>query len=83
MVDGLKLIYTPLYKQYELFNLTMDPHEEHNLIDDHRYRKRAEDLEIRLKRIRNEDFLGLGIVNEHLRLTDDEIEKLKSLGYVR
>ena len=83
VVDGLKLIYTPLYKQYELFNLTMDPHEEHNLIDDHRYRKRAEDLEIRLKRIRNEDFLGLGIVNEPLRLTDDEIEKLKSLGYVR
>lgn len=80
--DGLKLIYTRLFKKYELFNLKSDPHEEHDLINDPKYRERAGDLKIRLKRIREEDFLGLRVVKRRQKLTEEEIRKLKSLGYV-
>ena len=83
VVDGLKLIYTPIYKQYELFDLNSDPYEEQNLIEDDKYQKQAEDLKIRLNRIRGEDFLKLDTVSKPQELTDEEREKLKSLGYVR
>ena len=83
VLDGFKLIYTPIYTQYELFDLNSDPYEEQNLIKDDKYQKQAEDLKIRMKRIRGEDFLKLDAVNRPQELTDEEREKLKSLGYVR
>jgi len=83
-VDGLKLIYTPQNERYEMFNLKTDRGEEHNLITDYNYVERFKDLNLRLIRICNEDFLKLRIVNEPSdRLTEEELEKLKSLGYIR
>ena len=79
--DGFKLIYTRQKKRYELFDLKTDPNEEHNLIDDHEHRERAKDLALRLKRIAEEDRLKLNVVSERLKLSNEEIEKLKSLGY--
>jgi arylsulfatase len=83
VLDGFKLIYTPEFQQYQLFDLKTDPHEEHDLIYDDSYRERGEDLKVRLDRIRNEDFLGLRVPKRRRKLTDEEIEKLKSLGYVQ
>jgi arylsulfatase A-like enzyme len=83
VLDGLKLIYTPLDEQYELFDLKTDAYEERNLIEDGRYQQQTEDLKVRLELIRNEDFLKLDAVNKPQELTDEEREKLKSLGYVR
>jgi len=83
LLKGLKLIYTPLYDQYELFDLNSDPHEEHDLVNDIKYGELVEDLAARLRRIRKEDFLGLRVVNKPPELSDEEIKKLKSLGYVQ
>jgi len=83
VMDGLKLIYTPLFKQYELYQLKIDPYETHNLINAAKYRERAKDLNSRLMRICQEDFLNIQIVDKPRKLTDEEIEKLKSLGYTR
>ena len=83
MLDGLKLIYTPLDKQFELFDITTDPDEIHNLLNDTKYRSQANDLRTRLIRIHNEDLLGLGSVAGPRGRTPEELEKLKSLGYTR
>jgi len=83
VLDDLKLIHTPLYNQYELFDLKTDRYEEHNLIDEPRYQKQTEDLKVRLKRISRENLLKLGKINNRRKLTDEEKEKLKSLGYVQ
>jgi len=82
-MDGLKLIYTPLFKQYELYQLKIDPYETDNLINVPKYQQRVKDLKKRLKRISREDFLKLQIVDKPQKLTEEEIEKLKSLGYTR
>lgn len=81
--DGLKLIYTSPTNQYELFDLKTDPHEERNLVNNAKYQKKVENLKIRLKYISQENFLDPAIVNKPQKLTDEEIEKLKSLGYTQ
>jgi arylsulfatase len=83
VLDGLKLIYTHLSERYELFDLKTDPHEEHNLVNDAKYRERVEDLKVRLNHIREEDFLRLEIVNKPPKFTDEEKEELRSLGYIQ
>lgn len=80
---GFKLIHTPVYKQYELFNLIEDPYEERNLIDDPNYRQRGQDLTARLSKTPKGDLLELRKGSRRRRLTNEEKEKLKSLGYVR
>jgi arylsulfatase A-like enzyme len=80
-LDGFKLIHTPSFQQYQLFDLKTDPHEERNLIYDYNYRKQLNDLKVRLERIRDEDFLNIRIPKKPQKLTEEEIEKLKSLGY--
>ncbi|MHC4458127.1 MAG: sulfatase [Planctomycetota bacterium] len=65
----------------QLFDLKTDPHEERNLIYDYNYRKQLNDLKVRLERIRDEDFLNIRIPKKPQKLTEEEIEKLKSLGY--
>lgn len=82
VLEDLKLIHTPLYYQYELFDLKSDPHEERNLISEPMYGKQVEDMKKRLKRLCEEDFLGIRTTMRR-KLTEEEIEKLKSLGYVR
>jgi arylsulfatase A-like enzyme len=82
IVDPFKLIYTPIDKQYELFDLREDYYEKHDLINDANYKKQAEDLKARLHRIHEDDRLQLEIFNIPPKLTDEEIRKLRSLGYL-
>ena len=81
--DKFKLIYDYLDKNHELFDLRSDPHEQHNFFYNIKYRQRAVDLVLRVKRIVQEDFLGLNIVIKHQKLTDEVREKLNSLGYIQ
>lgn len=81
--DGFKVIYFYRARRYELFDLKADPNEEHNLINNPEYRERAKDLTLRLNRIAKEDRLKLNVYSKPLKLSREEIEKLKSLGYVR
>ncbi len=70
------------HKEYQLFDLETDPYEEHDLINDPAYQERAVDLRFRLKRISGEDFLGLKISDSPQKLTNEEKEKMRALGYV-
>jgi len=81
--DGLKLIYTPQRQCYELFNLNDDFQEENNLINDERYNQKVSALKAELHRLSKEDLLKTKTDSELRDLTEEEIEKLKSLGYVR
>ena len=83
ILDGLKLIYTPMYRQFELFDLTTDPHEERDLIGAAEHQEKVRDLKTRLMRNHMEDLLRLGPIDERPEPTDEEKEKLKSLGYIR
>lgn len=83
IVDGLKLIYTTENKKYELYDLNTDPYEERNLINNPGYQEQAEDLKRRLYRIQREDLLDLNIVNRPMKLSPEEMQRLKSLGYVQ
>ena len=83
MVDGLKLIYTMLNRELELFDMKTDPHENHNLIGNPEYMEDARNLYAGLKRIHDEDFLGLEIVNKPRQMSADELRKMRSLGYVQ
>lgn len=84
---GFKLIYSISFdegwKKYQLFDLNTDPHDKHDLIRDPAYQDQAKDLIARLSRISKEDLLGLESVMTPQKLSRDEIEKLKSLGYVQ
>ena len=82
-LDGLKLIYTPASKHYELFNLKEDPHETNNLINENRYQEEVKTLKLKLIHTLKEDLLKLNIVNKPLKLTVEERKKLRSLGYVQ
>ncbi len=81
--DGHKLIYTPLHKRYELFDLKIDRYEKNDLINNPEYKKQAEDLKIRLNQISQEDLLGVSHLEKPKELTNEEINNLKSLGYVQ
>jgi arylsulfatase A-like enzyme len=81
LTDGFKLIYTPLHRKYELFDVQADYKEEHDLIDKPGYERRAEHLKAELKQITGEDLLQLGTIKSPA-LTDEELEILRSLGYV-
>ncbi len=81
MADGFKLIHTPLYDRYELYDMKKDFGEEHDLVNEPAYGQLRGELKIRLKRVRRQDLLKLGTVKSP-KLSEDELEKLKSLGYV-
>jgi arylsulfatase A-like enzyme len=80
--DSHKLIYTPIYKQYQFFDLKNDPHESHNLVNDNKYRHYVKDFKERLHRIRRENLIGQKIVNRPPDLSEEEKAKLRSLGYL-
>jgi len=83
ILDSYKLIYTPSNEEYQLFNLKADPYEEQNLINIIEYQQRLTDLKTRLHRIDREDFLNISVAEKPSILTNEELEKLKSLGYTR
>jgi len=80
--DGLKLIYTPINKTFELYDLSADPGEEKNLSYDIAYRQRANELVMTLDRLQKEDLLGVRSFSPTPKLTEEEREKLRSLGYL-
>jgi arylsulfatase len=82
LADGFKLIHTPLYDRYELYDMAEDFKEEHDLANVSAHHERTLDLKMRLKRTLRQDLLRLGTTTSP-KLTDDELEKLKSLGYVK
>ena len=81
--DRFKLIFTPLYRKYELYDLTDDPGEKRDRIDEQNMRKRAENLTARLHRIRKEDRLKIRPDLTNDKPDEEEVRKMKSLGYVR
>ena len=81
--NGLKLIYTPLYKQFQMFDLKVDINEEKNLINRPDYKGQVLDLNKRLERAIKEDPLKLKKTLKPKELTEEEIKNLKSLGYVQ
>ena len=82
--DGMKLIDTPGTDKYELFNLKVDPREENDLINEADYKDLIAHLKSRIHQLRKQDRLKLPDVPEDKKqLTDEEIEKLKSLGYIQ
>ncbi len=81
--NGFKLIYTHRNRKYELYNINTDKTEEHNLIDNTEYRTHAMDLMKKMKQLVEEDKLKLNITRKQYKLTPEEMEKLKSLGYTR
>ena len=83
VLNGLKLIYTPATNNYELFNLKIDPQETNNLIAEKSYQEEANTLQFKLIESLKEDLLKLNIVNKPLKLTHEERNKLRSLGYVQ
>lgn len=82
IMDGYKLIYTPKLEKKELFDLRTDPDEHHDLITVEKHKARAKDLQLRLARLAREDLLQQSLNDRPHKLTDEETEKLKSLGYV-
>ena len=83
ILDGIKLIQRPNLNRFHLFDLSSDPGETKDLFNDPAYREQAEDLQRVLARLRDEDLLDLGPISPPDELTEDEKEKLRSLGYVR
>lgn len=83
VTDGHKLIYSPAGTRSELFDLGADPKEKNDLSDNPNYRRLKKDLIIRLNRIRSEDHLKLGSIKKTRNFTNEEIEKLRSLGYAQ
>lgn len=80
--EGLKLIFTPFNKSFELYDLASDPGEKKNLRYDSAYRKRASQLVVSLDRLQKEDRLGVSTSSPVPKLTQEEKEKLRSLGYL-
>jgi choline-sulfatase len=80
--DSLKLIYTPLNKSFELYDLAADPQEKKNLRHNSSYRKRGGDLVKALEGLPKEDRLHVRPSSPAPNLTEEEKEKLRSLGYL-
>jgi len=81
--DGLKLIYSPLSQQAEFYDIATDPVEENDLVADPRHASEFEAMMAELLRIRGEDRLALVPQQAPHEPSEEELEKLRSLGYAR
>lgn len=81
--DGMKLIHRPTLDRFHLFDLKADPGETRDLFFDPAYIRQGDELKRVLARLTTEDLLGLGDVGAPEQLSEEEKEKLRSLGYVR
>jgi arylsulfatase A-like enzyme len=79
--DGLRLLHYLPEDRYELFDLTTDPSEEHDLAGDKSRREQLEALSERLDTLRAEDRLKLAATAPR-ELTEEERQNLRALGYV-
>lgn len=81
--DGIKLIHRPTVNRFHLYDLNNDPEETRDLFNDPAYRESVEEMQRALARLRTEDLLDLGPITPPDEMTEEEREKLESLGYVR
>jgi arylsulfatase A-like enzyme len=79
--DGLKLVYTPSFERYELYDVVNDPAEIDDRLDDPELQARLSDLKTALHRLRREDRLSLQ-AGPPPTLSDEELRKLEALGYL-
>lgn len=78
-----KLIYTPIVETVELYDLATDPREQRDLSRQPERSAEVRALMEELLSLRNEDRLALVPASPPKTATPEELEKLKSLGYVR
>ena len=81
--DDLKLIYHDDATGYMLFDAAGDPGETRDLVRDAGYGPRIESMARDLAEIRREDYLSGRVSSKKPRLSKDEKDKLKALGYVQ
>lgn len=81
--DGLKLVHHTEANEYFLFDIGSDPGEKNNLLDDAAYADRLSSMAAVLVERLRQDVLGNKVRRNTQRLTRDEREKLKALGYVQ
>ena len=79
--DGFRLIHNQQSERVELFDMTSDPAELHDISEDAAHAARRDAMLDRLAEIRDDDrtMLGPGKKDE---LSEDDRRKLESLGYV-
>ena len=80
IASGHKLVSTPVDQQEELYNLAVDPRERHDLSHSNR------EITSRLRRLLYERMLTAGdqgTLPSESELTQEQIERLRSLGYLR
>lgn len=80
IVSGHKLVSTPADRQEELYDLTVDPRERNDLSQSDR------EITSRLRRLLYERMVTAGdqgTLPAESELTQEQIERLRSLGYLR
>jgi arylsulfatase len=80
---NLKLVHHAQVHKYFLFDIGEDPDESRNLLSDSAYAGSMKPLASALSRFRQENVLRGRVHRNTQRLTEDEREKLKALGYVQ
>ncbi len=81
--EGLKLVHHTEANEYFLFDIGTDPDEKINLLDDAAYAGRLNSMAAALVEHLRQDVLGDRVRRDRQRLTREEKEKLKALGYVQ
>jgi arylsulfatase A-like enzyme len=81
--QGFKLIHHSETKRYFLFDVENDPDEEADLLNDPAFAGRLNTMAAALVEHVRQDVLGDRVQRNKQRLTRDEKEKLKALGYVQ
>ncbi len=81
--DGMKLVHHTETNEYFLFDIGNDPDEKINLVDDAAYAGRSSSMAETLVGQLRHDVLGNEVSRNTQRLTRDEKDKLKALGYVQ
>jgi arylsulfatase len=82
IIDGLKMIHEPGVWDYALFDLEQDPLEQIDLSGDPAYRDAADQLRRQLDTLRNEGLGSAAPAGEAPDLSEEEIERLRALGYL-
>jgi arylsulfatase A-like enzyme len=82
LFGGMKLIYSSMARKWELYDIASDPRELVDLAERPDYAKGLIDMKERLQRLTNEDLLKVRFPGKQRKLTKEEAEALKSLGYV-
>ncbi len=81
--DGFKLIRLPSQAEWQLFDLKADAHEQHNIAEKipQQYAEMKRDLQAVYQAISTP--IKIGATGKQPKLTQEEIERLRSLGYVK